>query len=300
MRAQEIADRFNISLRTVYRDIRALEEAGIPVIGEAGQGYSLVEGYRLPPVMFNKEEALAFITAEKLVEKLTDSSTSECFRSAMFKVRAVLRTVERDLLEGIDSHIQVLRTKGQEKNTVDSGFIQTILKSIADKKAVIIKYFTNYRQENTERCIEPVGVFFLDSYWHLFAFCKMRNDYRDFRLDRILNLQLTDISFEKQHPALHSYLEKVYECHDLHEVVIRVERKYHRFLEGQKYYNGFVSEEVKQDDVEMNFLTMSLEGFARWYLTFGDKAHIVKPESLKERANSILNDTLLNLIVETV
>ena len=74
IKAKEIADRFEISLRTVYRDIRSLEEAGVPLIGEAGIGYSLVDGFRLPPILFTKEEAMALITAEKLVEKVTDYS----------------------------------------------------------------------------------------------------------------------------------------------------------------------------------------------------------------------------------
>src|SRR6516225_6370867 len=88
VKAQDIAERFSISLRTVYRDIRTLEEAGVPILGEAGIGYSIMEGYRLPPVMFAREEATAFLTAEKLVEKLTDPSTDASYKSAMFKVRA--------------------------------------------------------------------------------------------------------------------------------------------------------------------------------------------------------------------
>src|SRR5688572_4016812 len=83
VKAQDIADRFNISLRTVYRDIRTLEEAGIPLMGEAGVGYSIMDGYKLPPVMFTTEEATAFLTAEKLVEKLTDQATKRCYQSAM-------------------------------------------------------------------------------------------------------------------------------------------------------------------------------------------------------------------------
>src|SRR6201995_5767023 len=97
VKAGDIADRFNISLRTVYRDMKTLEEAGIPLIGEAGVGYSIMDGYRLPPVMFTKEEATAFLTAEKFVEKLTDTSTSGHYQSAMFKVRAVIKTSEKDL-----------------------------------------------------------------------------------------------------------------------------------------------------------------------------------------------------------
>ncbi|MEO6304683.1 MAG: HTH domain-containing protein, partial [Bacteroidia bacterium] len=99
VKAQDIASRFDISLRTVYRDIRTLEEAGIPLIGEAGVGYSIMDGYKLPPVMFTLEEATAFLTAEKLVEKLTDGSTKKSYRSAMFKVRSILRASEKDYLE---------------------------------------------------------------------------------------------------------------------------------------------------------------------------------------------------------
>src|SRR6516164_3681729 len=105
VRAQEIADRFKISLRTVYRDIKTLEEAGVPIIGESGIGYSIMEGYRLPPVMFTREEATAFLTAEKLTEKFTDAITRSSYQSAMFKVRAVLRSSEKTALEAMEQNI---------------------------------------------------------------------------------------------------------------------------------------------------------------------------------------------------
>jgi len=69
VKAQELADRFDVSLRTIYRDIKSLEQAGVPLIGEAGMGYSIMDGYRLPPVSFSKEEALCFVATEKLAEK---------------------------------------------------------------------------------------------------------------------------------------------------------------------------------------------------------------------------------------
>src|ERR1700688_3199942 len=129
VKASDIAERFNISLRTVYRDVKTLEEAGIPIIGEAGVGYSIMEGYRLPPVMFTREEATAFLTAEKFVEKLTDASTMEYHKSAMYKIRAILKTAEKDLLEEIDNNIEVLKNQSQLR--VDNkNHIQTLLKSI--------------------------------------------------------------------------------------------------------------------------------------------------------------------------
>src|ERR1700748_2685474 len=166
VKASDIAERFNISLRTVYRDIRTLEEAGIPLIGEAGVGYSIMDGYRLPPIMFTREEATAFLTAEKFVEKLTDSSTDEHYKSAMYKVRAILKTAEKDLLENMDGNIEVFKSHSQQR--VDNkDYIQTLLSAIAQKHILTIDYFANHSQERTKRDIEPIGIFYKESCWHL-------------------------------------------------------------------------------------------------------------------------------------
>src|ERR1700743_1246587 len=103
VKAADIAERFNISLRTVHRDVKTLEEAGIPIIGEAGVGYSIMDGYRLPPVMFTKEEATAFLTADKVMDQLTDASTTGHHKSAMYKIRAILKSTEKNLLEDMDN-----------------------------------------------------------------------------------------------------------------------------------------------------------------------------------------------------
>src|SRR3982751_2466850 len=82
MKAQDLAERFQVSLRTIYRDIRSLEEAGVPVSGEAGVGYTLMEGYRLPPVMFTQEEAASFVAADKLMQKFTDNKVAASYGAA--------------------------------------------------------------------------------------------------------------------------------------------------------------------------------------------------------------------------
>ena len=286
VKASEIAERFKISLRTVYRDIKTLEEAGVPLIGEAGVGYSIVDGYRLPPVMFTREEATAFLTAEKFIEKLTDVSTMEHHKSAMFKIRAILKTAEKDLLEEIDNSIEVFKTQSQLR--IDNkDHIQTLLKGIARKNVLTIDYFANYSQEHTKRDVEPIGIFFKDSYWHLIAFCRMRNDYRDFRLDRINRIVVNTHLFHNKHPTLKDYITQTAKEQELDLVVMRVEKEIYTHLEYQKYYSGFVSEKVDGNYVEMTFLTGSIEGFARWFLMFGDRAEIISPESLKEKVGAI-------------
>jgi predicted DNA-binding transcriptional regulator YafY len=282
VKASDIAARFNISLRTVYRDVRSLEEAGVPIIGEAGVGYSLVDGYRLPPIMFTREEATAFLTAEKFVEKMTDASTAAQHKSAMYKIRAILKTAEKDLLESMDSSIEVLKSHPQRRAN-NNDHIQTILNGIANKKVLCIDYMAGYTQTKTNRHIEPIGIFYLDSYWHLIAYCRMRNDYRDFRLDRILGLNETDLVFEGNHPTLKAYISQTANEHKLETIVIRVDNKIARYINEQKYYNGFVSEKQFANSIEMTFLTISIEGFSRWFMMFADQAEVVSPPQVRDR-----------------
>lgn len=297
VKAQEIADRFQISLRTVYRDIRTLEQGGIPLIGEAGIGYSLVEGFRLPPVMFTPEEAIAFLTAEKLVAKLTDGPNSRNYSSAMYKIRSVLNLSEKDLLESIDDRIEVLRRPGDSPIQPDLHLLQPILKSVDQGRVINIKYHSNYKQESTERLVEPLGIFFTDNYWHLIGWCRMRNDYRDFRLDRILSIQETDTPFEKSHPGLKEYLQsrKTEENENLENIVISLPQSKAYWLDNQKYYYGFVSQKLIHDQLEMTFLCSCPENFARWFMMFGGAAKIIESEALKKhvrRMTAAISDSL--------
>src|ERR1043165_2909670 len=108
VKAQHIADKFSISLRTVYRDVHALQESGVPIIGEAGTGYSLMEGYKLPPVMFTQDETSALLTAAKLMQSKTDKNSARHYNAALDKIKAVLRFAEKDHIEEIDEHVAVL------------------------------------------------------------------------------------------------------------------------------------------------------------------------------------------------
>ena len=285
--AQEIAERFSISLRTVYRDIRTLEEGGIPLSGEAGVGYSIMDGYRLPPVMFTKEEATAFLTAEKLIEKLTDESTDESYKSAMYKIKSVLRATEKDYLETLDKHIEVIDSPYVPTEKLQSGRIPIILKSISEKNILSIDYFANHSQEKTKRNVEPVGIFYMRLYWHLVAYCHLRKDYRNFRIDRISSLSRTNESFEKEHPSLNSFIQRITKDELIHKVVMRVDKKIMKHFGDQKYYNGFVSQKELKNGIEMTFLAPSIEGFARWYMMFGDSAEIISPPELKAAIKKI-------------
>ncbi|MBK7568674.1 MAG: YafY family transcriptional regulator [Bacteroidetes bacterium] len=281
VRGQEIAKRFGISLRTVYRDISSLDEAGVPIRSEAGVGYSLMEGYKLPPVMFTLEEAIAFLTAEKLVEKFTDSSTENNYKSAMYKIRSVLGDAEKRFLENIDDHIQVLKNPYLPEKSKGEDQLQIFLSSIAEKTVLNIVYFAAHDQKTSERNIEPIGIFHMANHWHVVAWCQLRNDYRDFRVDRISKVETTRKLYSKQHPTLKKYLQKKSKEKELFKVVMLVNKEILFHFGEQKYYNGFIAEREIDNKIEMTFLSSSLEGFARWFIMFGDNADIVEPTALK-------------------
>lgn len=293
VKGQDIANKFSISLRTAYRDIKTLEEAGVPIISEAGVGYSLMEGYRLPPVMFTKEEAISFLTAEKLVEKLTDSATYNVYQNALLKIKAVLRSEEKEHLENMYKHIEVMENPYLPGNTSANNHLQAILNSIALKKVISINYFANHSQQQSERKIEPLGIFLMTNKWYLIAYCWLRNEYRTFKVDRISKTVLTESSYKKEHPSLKSYLKEIAKEHqELHTIVIQIDKPKMKYIGEQKFYNGFVSEKELKNKIEMTFLTSSLEGFARWFIMYGDCADIVSPQSLKNRIIEISNQII--------
>ncbi|MFN8357032.1 MAG: YafY family protein [Spirosomataceae bacterium] len=289
VKAQEIAERFEISLRTVYRDVRALEEAGVPIIGEAGIGYSIMDGYRLPPVMFTREEATTFLMAEKMIENYADSASIERYKSALYKIKAVLRSTEKEFLDDLDTNMLVLASTNSQESAFHSYSIQEILASIHARRVASMVYMAGYQSESQERQIEPIGIYLQGNLWYLIAFCRLRNDYRTFRTDRISQFKMTNERFSAVHPTLHEYLERVTDDTDLHTIVIRVAKSIVRYLGQQKYYFGFVSQVELDDCMELTFLSTSIEGFARWFLMFADQAELVKPESVRTQIQTILD-----------
>lgn len=295
-KADEIAKRFSISLRTVYRDMRALEEAGIPIIGEAGQGYSLVEGYRLPPVMFTQEEAQAFLVAEKIFEKVTDKGSSEHFHSAMLKIKAVLKTTEKDRLDQLSPQVEVIRMKNRLQVDENGGFIQSILNSLSNKKLIEIHYTTFEEEKTSSRIIEPVGVYYAFEQWYLIAWCRLRKDYRTFRIDRIQELKIKEETYQTDaHPTLKEYLKKVRSEENLTQIEILVPFSTEKYLRKQKYNQGFVTEKKVEIGIEMTFMTSSVEGFVRWILMMGDKIKLLSPPEAKDRMKELVEEIRSNL-----
>ncbi|OQP67890.1 helix-turn-helix transcriptional regulator [Niastella populi] len=276
--AQEVADRFNISLRTVYRDVKALEESGVPVIGEAGSGYTIMEGYRLPPVMFTQEEASALLLGAKLAEHLSDESIKKHFNAALFKIKAVLRSTDKEHMDQLNDNIAVISRLPSDDSA--GRFLVDLQKALGDKREIHIRYQSG-QDAVTERTLEPIGLCHYGQAWHLIGWCKLRNGYRDFRVSRIQQLQILENTFEPDaHPSLQEYLQSMINTSELQEVCIRFTKSMARYLGSQKYYYGYVREEVKDDQVYMYYVTSHLEYIARWLLMYTHHVTIESPEAL--------------------
>lgn len=280
VKSAEIAERFDISQRTVYRDIRALEEAGIPIGAEAGTGYFLMENFQLPPIMFTNDEASAIVLGEKLVEKMSDEQIKKQYQSAAFKIKAVLKPNDKDYLEKLNEKVSVYNWANADGKSKQL-FINEIQQALVNKQVLGICYQKKNCAESGYREVEPVGLCNYGSRWHLFAWCRQRNDYRDFRLDRIKSLQVTDKRFaEKQHISIEEFVQRSSSSEsNVHiTIIISPERKIN--IDESKYFYGFIDEKPIGDQYQMKFINSDLQGFAKWLLGTRSLAQVIEPPEL--------------------
>lgn len=290
VKANEIAERFGISIRTVYRDIRALEEAGVPIGAEAGVGYYILDSYHLPPVMFTTDEASALLFGEKLVEKMSDEKTRDDFCSALYKIKAILRQGEKDYLDKLHDRIVVLNHYSTNDCTQEL-FISEIRQALANKQALVINYEPRYAEKPFEREIEPIGLCNYNSRWHLIAWCCLRNDYRDFRLDRIESLILSNKNFiDKKHISVNEYLKSIATFTDKPNISLVIETNKKKYIDESKYWYGFLKEQKTDSGYRIEFSNTELYGFANWLLSSGAFPKIEKPEALKDIINNYVRN----------
>ena len=278
VRAEEVADRFEISLRTVYRDVKALLEAGVPIGSEPGKGYFIVDGYHLPPVMFNQEEAGSMLLAGKLVEKMTDKSVRRAFESAMNKIKAVLKDSEKDHLENLNAVVEVHYNQWRRKPDLPNHFITDIQKAVAHKEVLRITYLSS-KNETTNREVEPIGLFFYSGAWHLIGWCRLREGYRDFRSDQIKELKLTSHHFDGSNLLTLQEYFKTFEAE--HQGLIKVRLSFDKEAYDTRPFYGAINQMDIGDRIQVEFLMDNLERAARWLLLYGNQVEVEEPEALK-------------------
>ncbi|MEO5893460.1 MAG: YafY family protein [Ferruginibacter sp.] len=204
--AEKIAEKFSISVRTVYRDIKALIEQGIPVSFEASRGYFIVQGYFLPPVAFNSDEANALLLMESVVYAFTDKSIQIQYSNALNKVKAVLRHSQKEKLEQLHQQIKLQLPPCL---TNDYEYL-SILQHTISARTIIEFDYKNNKEEVSRRKAEPIGLIFYAFSWHLIAWCHLRQDYRDFKVSRVLKITNTETPFQKtDHIEVNDYMKSL-------------------------------------------------------------------------------------------
>ena len=298
VKAEEIADRFGMSLRTVYRDVKALMEAGVPIGSEAGKGYFIVDGYHLPPVMFTQDEANSMMLAGKLVEKIADKSVRAAFDSALYKIKSVLNEDDKDNLETLDSNIQIhFRGRATTEDQFPDHFMTEIQRALAKKQILKIDY-CNASGEVTQRLVEPAGIFYYSLAWHLIGWCQLRNGYRDFRSDRIKNLVNTGEVFKKRSDvSLKEYLQAMFVSNqNLVQAIVVFDKKVLKY----RPLNSTTTQTDLGDRIRAEFMIDSIDFMARWLLMYGKGAEIISPDHLRERVAELSEELYRHHSVNSV
>lgn len=193
--ATQLADHFEVSVRTIYRDILDLNASGVPVAGEAGVGYRLDPSYRLPPLMFSNDEVEALVIGMRMVESWGDSELGRSARSILDKVNAVLPVSGAERLKAT-ALFSLSFGAGQRA----SRHLKTLRSSVNRQQKVTFGY-RDERDRETTRTVRPLGLYFWGQTWTLAAYCELRAGFRNFRTDRIQHLKPSEETFRLEPPC---------------------------------------------------------------------------------------------------
>jgi len=197
---ERLADELGISLRTLYRDIATLQAQGAEIVGTPGRGYLLKPGFLLPPLMFTEEEIEALVLGTRWVAARTDPALSRAGASALARIAAVLPADLREHLEQTGLFVPVPQREDAPA-PVSAPVLPRMREAIRDELKVRIAY-RDLKGEDSERVIWPIAIAFFEQVQVIAAWCELRQDYRNFRLDRITRLALTTERYPRSRHAL--------------------------------------------------------------------------------------------------
>lgn len=292
-RAEDLAATFETSKRTIYRDIQALCESGVPVVAQAGIGYSLVEGYFLPPLSFSTDEATMLLLGNELLAGHFDDQYGEVSKSASRKIEAVLSEKLRGEVNFLRESI-VLVAPQTLASGISATFLPAIRRAIIERKTIRFHYHTRYSMDRSQakktRDADPYSLMHYGDAWYLNAFCHLRKEIRQFRLDRISDLKLLDKSFVR--PA--DYKLEAPEEDDRNVIV---QALFHPdaapwVRESRSYY---VTDMQDNPEGHPGCLLVTLKAHFEtevisWLLSWGAKVEVLEPESLKRRLANIAKE----------
>ena len=282
MRARDFAQQFEISERTVYRDIQALSEVGVPIASMPGEGYQLMEGYYLPPITFSPSEARSlFLAVSMLTGLTTEGHTQTAAFSALEKIRAILPQATRRQVEALQAILRFYAFATPPMSFDDPVFVR-LQEAIHQQQVVTLHYHALHSNEVTIRNVEPMNLVFVDKAWLLSAYCRLRQAQRHFHLERIDHLQLCEETFTPHHVKVQPPKPgpvKIVVCFD-NSVV--------RWVKERQHFS-FTNEQTAVSPTEHTIMVYQLRSFQQiegWLLSWGDKMELLEPLDLRQQLST--------------
>ncbi|MEZ4676266.1 MAG: YafY family protein [Caldilineaceae bacterium] len=275
VRAQDLAARFEVSERTVYRDIEALYEVGVPLVGMPGEGYQLMPGYYLPPVMFTTDEAQALFLAIGLLTGLAEPGpTLDAAQATLDKLRVILPKSTLAQVEALQAVIGFYNL-GRHKLDLDNPTLHQLQQAIQKQRVIVLQYHAQHNNQITERAVEPLQLAYLDNVWVLTAWCRLREDQRSFRLDRIDRLTVTRETFPNR------ALQPRGRSESGTAVVVWVSDKIARWMREAQYFAFVREERAEGAGLLMHYQVRDVDKFIHWLLQWGAAVEVVAPPEVR-------------------
>lgn len=290
-RAGDLAETFETSKRTIYRDIQALGEAGVPIVSIPGRGYSLMKGYFLPPLSFTTDEATMLLLGSDLVAQSFDAQYRAAALAASRKIEGVLPEKLRDEVRYLPDSIRFVTTDAMQQPGETEKLLQ-LRRAILQRSTIRFRYFTRHPSSTAEaegnqevptqttREADPYGLVHFLNAWHVIAYCHLRQGIRTFRLDRIDDLVLLPKTFQR--PADFKMGEsKSGQCRS---ILVRAlfDKEVARWVrESRSYY--IISEEETPGGLLVTLKPHQESEVLQWLLSWGSHVRVLEPETLRRR-----------------
>jgi predicted DNA-binding transcriptional regulator YafY len=281
-RAEDLAATFETSKRTIYRDIQALCESGVPVVAQPGVGYSLVEGYFLPPVSFSVDEATMLLLGADSAAQNFDAQYRDAAASAGRKIQAVLSEKLRGEVEYLRGNIAFV-TPASLSSGKSASFLPQLRRAIIERRTIRFDYHTRYSQDGRDarntREADPYAMLHYGGAWYLIGHCHLRESVRNFRLDRMAELRLLDKNFDR--PPNFRLEEPVDDHRNLKVVALFSPEAAPWVRESWSYYVDSMEEVA--DGLLVTMRVRVENAIFQWLFSWGAQVRVLEPESLRRR-----------------
>ncbi len=283
VKAEELAARFETSVRTIYRDMQALSEANVPIVGAPGQGYSLMEGYFLPPLSFTASEAVTLLLGAEFVQQQLEPNYGIHAESSRAKIGAVLPEQVQQEAEQVRATMRLFPARESGGSKREREHMELLRAAMLNRQKISFHYAKTsgpVEERDSTRVAAPYGLAHIRDKWMLLAACELRRDIRHFRLSRMSGLKLLPDRYELP-PGFD--LEAYRPRDDRHmEVLLLADTDVaDRVRESDFYY--IEAFEEQPEGLQVKLRIRRVEDILSWVLGWGASVKILEPESLRLR-----------------